>query len=232
MGVGSPDQWHVIADGYELGLLSASCLAPDEARRRLGLPARGPVVGIVARLVAIKDHDTFLAAAAEVARAQPQTSFVIAGDGPERGRVEAKAQAVLDGRVRFLGWVTDIEALYRSLDVIVLTSRNEGTPAVLIEAGAASIPAVATDVGGVSDVVVDGETGFLVPPGDVRGVAGRVVELLRSPGLRWRLGERAREHVIARYDAGASAAAHAELYHHLRRRREQHFTVRKTFRAR
>jgi glycosyltransferase involved in cell wall biosynthesis len=219
LGIGRPEQWRVIRQGYELAPLAASDLAPAVARRRLGLGPDGPLVGIVARLVAVKDHDAFLAAAVEVARAEPRAEFVIAGDGPERDRLEAEARALLGDRVSFLGWVTSLEALYRSLDVIVLTtSRNyEGTPAALIEAGAAGVAAVACAAGGVAEVVSDGQTGYLVPPGAVRLLAGRILELLRSPSLRARLGERARAFLVARYSADVSAAAHSKLYQEIAR---------------
>lgn len=214
-GIGEMERWHAIPDGYELALLASSPLPAIEARRGLGLPEGGPVVGIVARLVPIKDHRTFLAAAAEVAKAEPSVTFVVAGDGPERAVLEAKARSRLGERVRFLGWVGDLEILYRALDVIVLTSRNEGTPAALIEAAAAGVPAVATEVGGVPEVVVDGETGFIVPPGAPQAVARRIVELLRSPASRARMSERARTHVLERFGADRCAAAHAALYERL-----------------
>jgi glycosyltransferase involved in cell wall biosynthesis len=179
------------------------------------LPTDDPLVGIVARLVPIKDHDAFLAVAARVARAEPRARFLVAGDGPERHRLEARAQAILGERVLFPGWVTDLEALYRSMDVIVLTSQNEGTPAALIEAGVAGVPAVACAAGGVPEVVSNGETGYLAPPGAVGLLARQILELLRSPRARMNLGERARARLLARYGADVSAEAHAKLYQEL-----------------
>ena len=173
LGIGRPEQWRVVPLGLELGDLLAGRATAADARAALGLPPpeEGPTIGIVGRLVAIKDHETFLAMAARVAASHPGATFVVAGDGDLRGRLEARARSLLGDRVRFLGWVTDLPLLYGALDVVVLTSRNEGTPVALIEAGAAGLPSVATRVGGVPEVVRDGETGYVVAEGDVAALA-------------------------------------------------------------
>src|SRR5206468_10770541 len=129
----------------------------------------GSIVGIVGRLVPIKDHDTFLRAAATVARARDDVTFAIVGDGELRADLERSARTALGERVVFTGGVQDLPTLNASLDAVALTSRNEGTPVALIEAGAAGKPVVATRVGGVADVVRDGETGSLVRAGDAAG---------------------------------------------------------------
>ena len=108
---------------------------------------------------------------------------------------------MLGDRVHFLGWATDLPALYGALDVVVLTSRNEGTPVALIEAAAAGRPVVATAVGGVPEVVKDGQTGFLRPAGDAEGLAGKVGMLLEHPEAGRALGLAGREWVRSRYSA-------------------------------
>ena len=125
---------------------------PDQrdARARLGLPLDGPIVGCVGRLVPVKDHDTLFRAARRVLAARPDATFVLAGDGELRDRLQREAIELLGDRVRFLGWVHDLPALYAAFDVVVLTSKLEGTPVALIEAAAAGRPVVATNVGGVS----------------------------------------------------------------------------------
>jgi len=107
--------------------------------------------------------------------------FAIAGDGELRAMLEAEARQTLGEQVRFLGWVSDLPVLYAALDVVVLTSLNEGTPVALIEAIIAGRPVVATDVGGVSEVVHDGVNGSLVPSGDADAIAGRGAFLLEVP---------------------------------------------------
>jgi glycosyltransferase involved in cell wall biosynthesis len=120
-----------------------------------------------------------------------------------------------DEGVHFVGWRRDLESLLPDLDVALLTSRNEGTPVALIEAAAAGVPAVATDVGGVASVVQAGVTGLLVPSGDARSVADALLELLRDPERRERMGAAAREHVRSRFGAQRLADDVARLYDEL-----------------
>jgi len=215
LGIGRPEQWRVVPLGLELGDLLGGPAEPAPARAALGLPADGPLVGIVGRLAAIKDHDTFLAMAARLAASRPDVAFVVAGDGALRGSLETKARELLGDRVRFLGWVTDLPVLYGALDVVVLTSRNEGTPVALIEAGAAARPVVATDVGGVAEVVRDRETGFVVPPGDAEALAGRVGQVLDEPNTARALGLAGRAWVRERFSAERLVEDLAFLYEDL-----------------
>ncbi|HEY7400935.1 MAG TPA: glycosyltransferase [Actinomycetota bacterium] len=201
LGIGRPHQWRVIPVGLELDPLLGPLPRAAAARETLGLPVVGPVVGIVGRLVPVKDHETFLAAAARIVRERPSAHVAIVGDGELRERLGPRAAALLGRHVTFTGWVEDLPALYAALDVVVLTSRNEGTPVALIEAGAAGKPVVATRVGGVAEVVEDGRTGALVGAGDAEGVAGEVLRLLDDPGLARARGEAARAHVRTRFSA-------------------------------
>jgi glycosyltransferase involved in cell wall biosynthesis len=201
LGVGKPEQWRVIPLGLDLDQLLAPGPTKQEARALLGLPQEGHIVGSVGRLVPIKDIECFLEAAASVARDRSDVTFVVAGDGELRTALEERGEALLGERVRFLGWVFDLPALYAALDVVVLTSRNEGTPTALIEAGAAGRPVVATSVGGVPAVVEDAVTGILVPPGDPRAVAAAVLELLADEDLGRSLGESGRRLVHGRFGA-------------------------------
>ncbi|HEY0581772.1 MAG TPA: glycosyltransferase, partial [Chloroflexota bacterium] len=103
--------------------------------------------------------------------------------------------------VRFLGWRRDLQRVYADLDVVALTSRNEGSPVALIEALASARPVVSTAVGGVAEVVVNGQTGLTVPPGDPAAVAESILSLLSDPALAERLGQAGRRHVYPRYDS-------------------------------
>ena len=212
LGIGRWDQWRVIPLGLDLDDLLTRRLDAREAREALGVPLDGPVVGVVGRLTAIKDHDTFLRAAAQLAGKRRDVYFVVAGDGELRSLLEKRAGELLGDRCRFLGWSMDLPELYASLDVVVLTSRNEGTPVALIEAGAAGRPVVATQVGGVADVVRDGKTGFLVPTGDPRAVANAVSALLDDRGRARDLGETARRDVSERFTIDRLADDLANLY--------------------
>lgn len=221
LGIGSPERWRVIPVGIELETYAGAGDARAAARARFDLPTAGPLIGIVGRLVPIKDLDTFLRAAARIAASHPDAAFVVAGDGELRPALEARARSLLGDRVRFLGWVEDLPALYAALDVVVLTSRNEGTPVSLIEAGAAGRPVVATRVGGVSEVVDDGVTGWLVSPGDDVALAARVAGLLDRPEEAAAFGQAAKAHVAERFSAARTVEAHAELYRELLERRHR-----------
>jgi glycosyltransferase involved in cell wall biosynthesis len=193
LGIGSPERWHVIPLGLDLAPLRGSTARRPRARAALGLPPDGPLVGIVGRIVPIKDHDTFFRAARMIVADHPDATFVVAGDGADRARLEPASGRLLGDRVRFLGWVDDLPTLYAALDVVVLTSRNEGTPVALIEAMAANRPVVATRVGGVPDVIEDGRTGLLAPAGDAPAVAASILSILDAPNLARNLARRGRE---------------------------------------
>lgn len=214
LGVGTPRKWHVVPLGLDLGPLLS--LAPtSDAREQFGLDSSRPVVAIVGRLTAVKDHDAFLQVAQIMSARGSDAQFVVAGDGEERPRLEAEARKTgLD--IRFLGWVTDLPELYAAIDVVALTSRNEGTPVALIEAAAAGIPSVATRVGGVADVVRHEETGFLVDHGDIEGMARSVEALLGDAPMRIRFGEAARSWARDRFAAERLVNDIEELYGYLR----------------
>ena len=218
LGIGRPEQWRVLPLALDLEPILRSRIEPAEARRSLGLPAEMPLVGIVGRLVPIKNHVLFLDAARRVLERIPAATFVIAGDGELHQMLELEAESLGD-RVRFLGWVRDLPALYAALDVVALTSLNEGTPVALIEAAAAGRPVVATDVGGVSEVVEDG--GYLVPSSDGQALADAIESLLGDPEVRDRMGAAGRERVGGRYSAERMGSVMAGLYVELLERGER-----------
>ena len=171
-------------------------------RRELGLDRAAPLIGIVARLVSIKAHEVFLEAAARVRTAEPRSRFLVVGDGERRAELERQAQALgLGESVLFLGWRADMKRLYADLDVVALSSNNEGSPVALIEALAAARPVVATDVGGVSAVVRPGQTGLLVPPRDPAALADGILELLRDRPRAEALARAGRAWVYPRHAA-------------------------------
>jgi glycosyltransferase involved in cell wall biosynthesis len=185
---------HVVPIGLPLARFAgaASTEARSEARQRLDIPAEAFVVAAVGRLVAIKRIDRLLEAFALVARTVPHARLYLVGGGASRPALEFLAQQLdLTDRVTFVGWSVGTPDWYAAADVIALTSEREGTPLALIEAAAASRPVVATDVGGVADVVVEGRTGFVVPPNDTPAFAERLVRLAKDPQLRARLASEA-----------------------------------------
>jgi len=198
-----------------LGLDLEPFLDPSRGllRAELGLAATTPLVGLVARLVPIKDVRLFLDAARIVATARPATRFVIVGDGELRDELVAHARDLgLGGAVRFLGWRADLPAIYADLDVVALTSRNEGTPVSIIEALASARAVVATAVGGVPDLIDRPGRGLVIPPGDAAGLATAIVGLLDDPERRASLGAAGRDAVFPEYDASTLVRRIDALY--------------------
>lgn len=189
----------IIPLGFDLRPFAGAERRRGELRRALGCPEGRPLIGIVGRLVPIKNHAMFLDMARRILDVR-DAGFVIVGDGELRPELERSVrERGLSERVHFLGWRRDLDVIYADLDVVVLTSNNEGTPVALIEAMAAGRPVVATQVGGVADVVEHETTGLLVPSGDVEGCAQAVLRLLADPALAERFGTEGRGRALARY---------------------------------
>lgn len=167
----------------------------------------------VARLNRIKDQPTLLRAARLVADAEPGFRLDVVGDGPERAGLEALAAALwLGPHVRFLGERHDVNDLLATAALFVLSSVSEGIPVTLLEAMAAGLPAAVTDVGGNREVVVPGETGVLVPPGDPEALGRAILAALRDPAGRARMGAAARRVIEDRFDVRHTAARYHATY--------------------
>jgi glycosyltransferase involved in cell wall biosynthesis len=213
LGVAPKEKIAVIRLGLDLG---RRLQGEPGGRAALGLADDAFVVGWFGRMTEIKRVDDVLRAFAALRRDEPAAALVLAGDGPLRPQLEEQARALgIADATRFLGYRDDVGSLYGALDAFALTSANEGTPVVAIEALAAQVPVVATDVGGVRDVVLDGETGYLVRYGDVEAVAARLRELAQSRALRERLGDAGRRHVVPRYSVERLVDDMDELYRDL-----------------
>jgi glycosyltransferase involved in cell wall biosynthesis len=201
-GVAPREKLLPIRLGLELRPFLDAERARGELRAELGVAPETPLVGIVGRLVPIKAHELFFEAARRIHQRLPEAQFLVVGDGERRAQLVALVERLgLTEHVRFLGWRRDLRRVYADLDLVVLSSRNEGSPVVLIEALAAARPVVATAVGGVPEVVVDGETGLTVPSQDPDALAEASLRLLREPDLGARLGAAGRRHVYPRYDS-------------------------------
>jgi len=216
--IGDARQYRVVPLGFDLGEFAAiDETARARARDLLNIPASARVVTTAGRLTAIKNHELFLDTAREISAACPDAIFLIAGDGERRAGLEARARdAGLAGRVRFLGWRRDLDVLYAATDVFLLTSRNEGTPVALIESMAAGCAAVATEVGGVADVIATPEVGLLAPSGDAASLAGHVAVLLGDGAKRRAMGDAGRRLALARYGIDRLVADVRALYQELR----------------
>ena len=196
---------HVVPNGVPgARFLAVTPAERGPARRAFGLDEGAPVVAYVGALSAEKE----VGAAVRAVGALGDAQLVIAGDGPEAARLRRAAEQAAPGRVRFIGAVDDVVPVLAAADVLVLPSRTEGIPAVLIEAGLAGVPAVATAVGGVPEVILHGETGALVEPGDDDGLARAIALVL---GQATRLGAAARLRCRERFELGPVTLAWAEV---------------------
>ena len=194
--ISTPDRVVVIPLGLQLEPLLSCESRRGQLRSELGLGEDALLVGIVARLVPIKAHEVFLDAAAHVAAREPLSQFLLVGDGERRAELEALVDRLgLRERVLFLGWREDLDRVLADLDIVALTSRNEGSPVCLIEAMAAARPVVATRVGGVGDVVEDGVTGCLVEIDNSQQMAQAILALFGGPERRVRMGQAGRRRV-------------------------------------
>jgi len=175
--------------------------APDlRLKQSLGLEPDAPVVGIVAALRPEKNHELFLRTAALVLRRVPEAQFLIVGEGPQRAQIHQwREEFGLERQVHLLGNRADVPELLRLMNVLVLTSHMEANPVSILEAMASERPVVATEVGSVSETVIEGQTGYLAPPGDAVALAARVVALLKDPVRASTMGRAAREHVLKRW---------------------------------
>ncbi len=192
-----------------------------EVRRALGLDLESPLVTLLGRYQAVKGQHVFLQSCAQIASQRPEARFVVAGENIFGGAGEeafkrrilkqAQAEPRLRDRVRFLGWVPDPENLLSASDVVVCASRFESFGMVLVEAMASGVPVVSTRVGGPAETIVDGETGYLLPPGRPDLIAARVLDLLADADLRRRMGTAGRERVRAHFELRGYAEAFSEV---------------------
>jgi glycosyltransferase involved in cell wall biosynthesis len=218
---------HVIPLGFNLDKFSR-----DQDTKRIifrnkyGFGADDMLIGIIGRIVAIKNHDMFLEVAARVKASCPEKKirFVIIGDGDMRPQVEKKAGELGLSYSYFIthpgdqtdvvvtSWETEIDQALAGLDIVLLTSNNEGTPVSLIEAQSAGKPVVSTDVGGVEDIVSHGSSGYITPVNDVKGFSAYVVELIRDEGLRKSMGKAGHTNVIRKFSRQRLVRDMKQLY--------------------
>jgi len=170
-------------------------------RAELGLAADSTLVGMIARFAPQKGVLEFIRACADVVERWTDVELVLAGDGPLRDAAESLREELgLQRKLHMIGEVESADALVGALDVVVIASLSEGSSIVAMEAMAAERPVVATEVGGVPEVVVHGETGILVRPGDPSALAAGIESLLGNRELARAMGERGRRRAAERFD--------------------------------
>jgi len=182
-------------------------------RARLGIPAGAPVAGIVGRLSSEKRVDLFIEAAGRISSRIPECRFLVVGAGDLLERLRRQATLLgLDSKIVFTGARADVASLMAAMDLLALPSDFEGLPNTVMEAMAAGRPVVATDLGGCRELVVDGVTGFLVPPGDAEAIGEKMAGVLSLPDRGRALGVAGRERIRSQFSVQTMVRRFEDLF--------------------
>jgi glycosyltransferase involved in cell wall biosynthesis len=215
MGIAPPDRFRAIRLGLDLEPLTRAAANPGagaDVRSRLGLGEEDVLFTFVGRLAPIKRVDLLIDAFAAARQRDPRCRLLIVGDGELRGELEARArQSGVDGSIHFDGYRSELAPVFAASDCVVISSDNEGTPVSLIEAGACGCPGLATDVGGVTEVV-GLDAGIVVPADDVDALGSGMARLAADRELRRKMGAAARVRMLDRYAAERLIADIDALY--------------------
>jgi glycosyltransferase involved in cell wall biosynthesis len=211
----TPDRIRVIRNAIDPSRFRGDSQARSKLRGLFGVPVEEIVIA-VGRLSPEKGFNQLVEAARLVTARRPNTGFVLVGNGPDRRKLEHQVRvAGVTDRFVFAGFRSDVDELIRDAAILAQSSLTEGLPNVVLEACAAGVPVVATDVGGTREVVTEGINGHLVPAGDPRLMARRVLELLGDPGRRHDMGDRGRDMVRTEFSFGEQSARYEALFDEL-----------------
>ncbi|WP_353063652.1 glycosyltransferase family 4 protein [Tunturibacter psychrotolerans] len=200
---------HIVRNGIDLRPFDNA--APS--LREISSPDNAPIVGLIGRLATEKGVDIFLRAAARVLADLPATKFVVIGEGPDREQLELLIDELQTrNNVFMLGRRDDMPSVYASLDIMVSASRHEGLPMAILEGMASGRPVIATAVGAVPDVIVDGHTGVLVPSENVEALAAKIVTLLNNAAQRENLGAAAKRLIEEEFSAERMTTDYLHIY--------------------
>ncbi len=217
----APERIGVLHNGVDTARYSPQPELRRAARERLQIPPNSLVLGIVSRLVPIKDHATLFRAAEHLAAHKIDVRVLVAGTGPEHERLEslAKGSPALAGRVTFLGASENVPEILNALDVFVLPSLMEGMSNTILEAMSCALPVAATRVGGNPELVQEGRTGFLLTPGDAAQLAAQLELLAANEELRRDFGAAGRRRVLEDFSLDKMLAGYRHLYRNLAARK-------------
>lgn len=209
----TPERIRMVPNAIPLSDVAKVPVLRARARGQWGIPDSGLVVGTVGRLSREKGHHDALLAFPDLLEQIPRATMVIVGDGHERQNLEHLASTLgIDARVVFTGYCPNAAELMAGFDLFVLPSHSEGMPIALLEALGLGLPCVATDVGGVSELVHHNHTGFLVPPRSPELLSRAMIQLLAGEQIRLRLGKAASEFVQEHYSIEARVRREEEMY--------------------
>ncbi len=215
-GIGPQSRFHLIRSGVDLSRFPAKVEDRALKKKELGFNADALLVVSIGNLKPQKNPLDFVEMAAKVSAEVPQAQFLFIGDGPLRSKAEnfSRELGVFE-KIRFPGWRKDADEWMAVADVFILTSLWEGLPRALVEAMKSGLPCAAYAVDGVSDMIHDGENGFLIPVKEVELLSKRVIEFLRNPDLRRKMGLQAAKSVAEEFDINQMVQEQEALYFNL-----------------
>jgi glycosyltransferase involved in cell wall biosynthesis len=185
-------------------------------RGLLGIPESAPVIGTVGRLATVKCQDLLLAAFADIKKIRTDAHLIVVGDGPlKEGLTRLAAQLGVESSVHFTGFQNDTVSFLRAMNVFTLTSQSEGTPQAALEAAVVGLPIVATNVGGIPEVVDDGTTGILFSPGDKSALTSALLRLVDDPDAARRMGMHGTDRICSVFDVERMAREYHEQFFEL-----------------
>jgi glycosyltransferase involved in cell wall biosynthesis len=201
----------VIAPPFRLeAFLSAQRQRPQS---RPAAARRAPVLGVVGRLSQEKGHRFLIAAMPEILAQEPNAQLLVVGSGPLEARLRAQVEALdLTERVQFLGYMQDVGAAFSRMDILIVPSLSEAFSLVTVEGMMMELPVVGSRTGGIAEIIVAGETGLLVPPGDSAALAEACRYLLRRPDVARQMGQRGRKRALTEFHPSRFIARHEALY--------------------
>lgn len=204
---------YVIANGLDLAKFARGGTGRAAARHRFGFADDELVIATAGRLSREKNQALFIEAAADLTKQFPGVKFLIVGNGPEEKNLRRQVNEMgLGENVIFAGLVTDMPAVYQAIDIFALTSLTEGVPLTILEAMAAEVPVVATKVGGIPELIRDGQTGLLAAPEDRDDLVAKFSRLIKDAPLRLQLSRSALNFVKAHYSKERMARDYAKVY--------------------
>ncbi len=208
--IGDPDKFQLIRYGIDY---SGFTLRSRDIRKELGIDTEDLTVGMVSCFKPQKAPQDFIRLAFLVKQSMPSVKFILVGDGVLRGRIQALINKFnLQRNVILTGWRRDIHRILSAIDVFALTSLWEGLPITVLEAVASSIPVIATNTGGIEEIIIDGKTGFLVLPHDIQGMSEKLILLLKDADLRRQIARNAKNNLNGDFALTNMVKNYQDLY--------------------
>ena len=215
-GIASTNKYIIIHSGVTLQQIMNTNIDIEKGKKKLGIPQNSNVIGAVGRLVPVKGHKYLVSAAKKITKEFDNAVFVFVGDGYLESKLERQAESLgIRDNIIFAGWRSDVIDVLDLFDILVLPSLNEGMGKVLIEGMALGKPIVASSVGGIIDLVKNGDNGILVPPRDSDALGDAILKLIRNRNMAQELGRNGKAKVYPEYDTTVMIRQIEGLYENL-----------------